>query len=143
MQMPSLNRRLWLTSRPALFVIILTSLCASTSLAQVDDPRFEKWRSELRRAIRDEEYARTGPMANIVLTMRNASDPYLYWTWIEGFARGAREEIDEQILRARTGIEISAINCHFGPASARMRAYARAESAGHGFIEGIVHEVEM
>jgi hypothetical protein len=103
-------------------LVILTSLCTATSLAQVDDPRVEKWAIELRRAMRDEEYARTGPLAKVILTTRNASDPHIYWAWIEGFARGAHEELEEQILRARTGIETSAINCHFGPVSARWSA---------------------
>ena len=143
MHMLPLKRPLWISFKLPTLIVVVTSLCASTSRAQVDDPRVEKWTNELRRAMRDEEYARTGPMAKVILTMRNACDPYLYWAWIEGFAGGFREELDQQILRARTGIETFAISDHFGPTSARWLAYANGESAAHDFVEGAVHEVEM
>ena len=86
----------------------------------------------------------SAPTANIVIKLRDASDPYVWWAWLSGFTRGAADEIEEQVLRLQTGIEILSISDHFGPPlNSRQRAYVRGSDAAHLFIEGLVHEVEM
>jgi hypothetical protein len=43
------NRSGWYNDIVGALLVVVTSLCASTSLAQVDDARLEKWTIELRR----------------------------------------------------------------------------------------------